>query len=90
MPVARDTYRDVAVAVAWVSGWRRLVWWLRYWTYITVFHRYDFLKQDIAAIGMMPDSDPAASFRPDISIASWRELVETGARNPRTRAEAAE
>ena len=90
MPVQRDTYRDVAVAVAWVSGWRRLLWWLRYRTYITVFHRYGFLRQDFAAIGMMPDSDPADSFRPDISIASWRELVETGARKPRTRAQAAE
>ena len=90
MPVQRDTYRDVAVAVAWASGWRRLLWWLRYRTYITVFHRHGFLKQDFAAIGMMPESDPAASFRPDISIASWRELVETGARTPRTRAEAAE
>ena len=90
MPVQSDTYRDVAIAVAWVSGWRRLVWWVRYWTYITVFHRYDFLKQDITAIGMMPDTDPATAFRPDISITSWRELVETGARTPRTSAEAAE
>jgi hypothetical protein len=83
MPVERGRYRDVAVAVAWAKGWRRVLWWLRYRTYITVFHRYDFLKQDIHAIGLMRDSHPVPAFRPDVSITAWRKLVEDEARRPR-------
>jgi phenylpropionate dioxygenase-like ring-hydroxylating dioxygenase large terminal subunit len=82
MPVERGRYRDVAVAVAWVAGWRRLLWSFRYWTYIYAFHRYHFLRQDIRAIGLMPESHPVPAFRPDVSITAWRRLVEDEARRP--------
>ena len=83
MPVQPDTYRDVAVQVRWIDGWLgRAAWWLRYWTYICVFHRYHFLKQDMAAIAAMPDTHPERFFRPDISITAWRRLVEDEGRWP--------
>ena len=82
IPVDRENYLDVGVAVAWASGFKRLTWWLRYWTYILLFHRYDFISQDLWAIAQMPDTPPVQAFRPDISITAWREMVENEERQP--------
>jgi hypothetical protein len=73
------------MAVSWVSGWQRLFWWLRYWTYIRLFHHYDFNGQDLQIVPVMPETPPVKLFRPDDSIVAWRKLVEDDARAPRPR-----
>ena len=81
-PCEPGRYHYLVFAVAWLRGWRRLAWWLRYWTYILWVHHYNFNGQDLSVVPFMGDSHPAALFRPDESIHAWRRMVEDEARAP--------
>ena len=81
-PIERGRYHYLVFAVAWTKGWRRALWWLRYWSYILWVHHYDFNNQDLSVVPFMGDSHPAPSFRPDVSIEAWRRMVEDEARTP--------
>ena len=83
--IEKNKYQYLVMAVSWVSGWQRLFWWLRYWTYIRLFHHYDFNGQDLQIVPVMPETPPVKLFRPDDSIIAWRKLVEDDARAPRPR-----
>lgn len=82
VPVERGRYRYLVLAVAWLRGWRRPVWWLRYWTYILWVHHYGFNNQDLRVVPAMRSGGPAPLFRPDESVAAWRRMVEEEARPP--------
>jgi phenylpropionate dioxygenase-like ring-hydroxylating dioxygenase large terminal subunit len=85
MPQDGARYTYLQLAVAWRRGlWGRLVWGLRFWVYIRYVHHVLFNGQDIRMIRLMPASDPAPLFRPDISIIEWRNFAEN-ARRPRQR-----
>ena len=80
-PVERGRYHYLVFAVAWVRGWRRAVWWLRYWAYILWVHHYNFNNQDLSVVPLMQESGPVRLFRPDVSISAWRRMVENEARS---------
>ena len=82
VPADRGHYRYLVLAVAWVSGWRRLTWWLRYWLYILWVHHYNFNNQDLRVVRLQGESHPERLFRPDVSITAWRHMVESEARRP--------
>ncbi len=85
MPLERGRYRYLVLAVAWVSGIRRLTWRLRYWCYILWVHHVGFNNQDLQVVSHMTGSHPAPAFRPDVSITAWRDMVANEARAPRPR-----
>ncbi len=82
VPLERDRYRYLVLAVTWASGWRRLTWRLRYWTYILWVHHYNFNNLDLTVVSHMKGSHPAPAFRPDVSITAWRDMVAAEARAP--------
>ena len=82
-PSERGQYHYLVFAVAWTTGWRRLTWWLRYWTYILWVHHYNFNNQDLSVVPLMKESHPERFFRPDVSITAWRRMVEDEARGPK-------
>ena len=81
-PRERGRYNYLVLAVAWVGGWKRFTWWLRYWTYILWVHHYGFNGQDLQVVHLMEESHPERFFRPDVSITAWRRMVEQEARRP--------
>ena len=82
VPLERDRYRYLVLAVTWVSGFRRLTWRLRYWAYILWVHHFNFNNQDLMVVSRMKGSHPAPAFRPDVSITAWRDMVANEARMP--------
>jgi phenylpropionate dioxygenase-like ring-hydroxylating dioxygenase large terminal subunit len=81
VPADANHYRYLVLAVTWrKSPWSRLMFWLRYWSYILLIHHRHFNGQDLNVVASMPESTPAALFRPDISIIEWRRLVQECAR----------
>jgi len=84
VPLERDRYRYLVLAVTWVSGFRRLTWRLRYWAYILWVHHFGFNNQDLTVVSQMKGSHPAPAFRPDVSITAWRDMVANEARAPGT------
>jgi len=84
VPLEPGRYRYMVLAVAWVSGFRRLTWRLRYWAYILWVHHIGFNNQDLTVVSHMKGSHPAPAFRPDVSVAAWRDMVANEARAPGT------
>lgn len=82
VPIDGGHYRYLVLAVSWVSGVRRLTWWLRYWSYVLWVHHYNFNNQDLRVVSLQGESHPERLFRPDVSITAWRRMVEDEARRP--------
>lgn len=83
MPIDRNKYLYMTLAVTWrTSLWKRLMFWLRYYTYILPVHHYDFNGQDLTMVRSMSDDPPVRAFRPDVSIFEWRRHLEENMRGP--------
>lgn len=81
VPTDENNYYYLVLAVSWrKSPWKRLMFWLRYWSYILLVHHHEFNAQDLGVVAAMPESVPAQLFRPDVSIIEWRRLVQECAR----------
>lgn len=82
IPVDENHYRYTQVAVAWVTGFKRLTWRLRYWTYILYVHHVLFNNQDLSVVPWQSPDKPEYLFRPDISVTAWRRFVDKQMRTP--------
>jgi phenylpropionate dioxygenase-like ring-hydroxylating dioxygenase large terminal subunit len=82
IPIDADHYRYTQVAVSWVTGFKRLVWWMRYWIYILLVHHIGFNNQDLSVVPLQSPDIPEYLFRPDISVTAWRRFVDKQMRTP--------
>jgi phenylpropionate dioxygenase-like ring-hydroxylating dioxygenase large terminal subunit len=79
VPTTQGHHRYLQFAVKQTSGVNRLLFRLRYWTYLRwLFHRR-FNDQDARVVEMM-QTPPEQLYRPDNSIIAWRKLCEQARR----------
>ena len=75
MPIDGDSHRYLQLAVKFTGGIDKLVFKLRYWSYIRWINQHLFTRQDGVMIQAM-DAPPERLFRPDLSIIAWRKMCE--------------
>jgi phenylpropionate dioxygenase-like ring-hydroxylating dioxygenase large terminal subunit len=82
VPIDDSHYRYTQVAVAWATGFQRLMWRLRYWTYILWVHHYGFNNQDLMVVPLQNPLKAENLFRPDVSVTAWRRFADREHRRP--------
>jgi hypothetical protein len=75
VPTTQGHHRYLQFAVKQTSGVNRLLFRLRYWTYLRWLFHGRFNDQDARVVEMM-QTPPEQLYRPDNSIVAWRKLCE--------------
>ena len=75
IPIDAESHRYLQLAVKFTGGIDKLVFKLRYWSYIRWINQHLFTRQDGVMIQAM-DAPPERLFRPDLSIIAWRKMCE--------------
>jgi len=80
VPTSEGRHLAAQVSFKKTRGLGRLIWKLRYWTYIRLVHHIMFNRWEDGFIVRSMSSPPEVLFRPDISIIGWRRWCEERAR----------
>jgi nitrite reductase/ring-hydroxylating ferredoxin subunit len=80
VPVDADHHLALQVSMRETRGLGKLLWRLRYWSYIRYIHHVLLNRREDGFIVAVTDSPPEQLFRPDISIVGWRRWCEEKAR----------
>ena len=81
VPTSEGRHLALQVSFKITTGLGRLLWRLRYWTYIRPIHHIVFNRWEDGFIVNAMSSPPEILFRPDISILAWRRWCEDKARS---------
>ncbi len=79
VPVDRDHYLDLFLALKHDRGLAAFLFGVRYWLLLRWFYHGQFHGQDLSMIRSM-QVPPERLYRPDRSITSWRQFCEERAR----------
>lgn len=79
-PVDNGHHLMVQIAVRHTKGLGALLWRLRVWTYIRLFHRIMLNRWEDGFIVQAMDCPPERLFRPDVAIVAWRRWCDQNAR----------
>lgn len=90
VPVDADHHLALQVSVRHTTGLGKLLWRLRYWSYIRYIHHVLLNRREDGFIVAVTDSPPERLYRPDISVVGWRKWCEEKARPSPAAAQAAD
>lgn len=77
VPVGKDGYLYLQIYTTNATGWKKLKFWLYFWTYLRWVHFVQFNRQDLDMVELLPETPPSRLYRPDVAIIAWRKLCET-------------
>jgi len=80
VPCDEHHHLNLQVSFRRTSGLGKLIWRLRYWTYIRYIHHIVLNRWEDGFIVNAMSAPPEVLFRPDIAITTWRRWCEEKAR----------
>lgn len=80
VPVDEDHHMVWQVSIKQTRGLGKLLWYLRYWTYIRHLHHIVLNRWEDGLMVQNMDCPPERLFRPDAAIVTWRRWCQEKAR----------